>query len=397
MPNIPLLGKKDPPMSDQLPDVAEHGYATSPAGGRTRPFVSADVPQVVDLYLKVFPHGHQYSLNRLSARFRRVLLENPWYDPSISSQVYERDGKVCGFLGVVVRPMLLGSEIIHVATSNHFMVDASARRSMAGLELMSHLFAGPQDLTIAEAGDDSRKLWEALGGRTSFARSLFWTRVLRPAQYALYQLRKRGMRRDLSWLLRLPCGVFDALALRSRHSPLYQSPPDPGEEASEQALVACLSQVKKRNALFPLYDEYSLKWLLGVLSEKKLLGTLRKVLVHGKQREIVGWYIYYLNPKRISTVLHLSALPGYLDEVFRHVCHEAWRQGSIALTGRVEPRYVKEFCQNHCFLHWRSWMLVHSRYPRILTAFDGGEAIFTGLEGEWWISVEDELPEQPET
>jgi len=119
--------------------------------------------------------------------------------------------------------------------------------------------------------------------------------------------------------------------------------------------------------------------------------------VHGKQREIVGWYIYYLNPRRISTVLHLSALPGYLDEVFRHVCHEAWRQGSIALTGRVEPRYVKEFCQNHCFLHWRSWMLVHSRYPRILTAFDGGEAIFTGLEGEWWISVEDELPEQPET
>ena len=275
-------------MSDQLSGVAEHAYSSSSIGGRIRPFVSADVPQIVDLYRRVFHHGHQYSSARLSVRFSRVLLENPWYDPSISSVVYERDGKVCGFLGLVVRPMLLGSEVIRVATSNHFMVDASARRWMAGLELMRHLFAGPQDLTIAEAGDDSRKLWEALGGRTSFARSLFWTRVLRPAQYALYQLRKRGMRPDLSWALRLPCGVFDALAFRMLQSPLYQPPKNPGEEASEQALVGCLSQVKKRNALSPLYDEYSLKWLLAILSEKKLLGTLRKVIVRGSQREIVG-------------------------------------------------------------------------------------------------------------
>jgi hypothetical protein len=387
-----LLGKEEPPM-DQVQSMTEHAYSGSRTGGRTRPFVSADVPQIVDLYLKVFPHGHQYSRNRLCARFNRVLLENPWYNPSISSLVYEKDGRVFGFLGVVVRPMLLGSEVIHVATSNHFMVDASARRSMAGLQLMSHLFAGSQDLTIAEAGDDSRKLWEALGGRTSFARSLFWTRLLRPAQYALQRLRKRWIPPELSWALRPPCALFDTLASRIRQSPLHQSPQDPGEEATEQALVTCLSQVKKRNSLSPLYDEYSLKWLFGVLSEKKMLGTLRKVIVRGSQREIVGWYIYYLNPGGNSTVLHLNALPGYLDQVFRHVCYEAWRQGSIALTGRVEPRFTKEFCRNHCLLHWRSWVLVHSRYPRILTIFDDGEAIFTGLEGEWWISVEGEQPE----
>jgi hypothetical protein len=361
-------------------------------GGRTRPFVADDLPQIVDLYLKAFPQGHQYSRNKLLTRFNHVLLENPWRNSEIRSLVYEKDGKVSGFLGVVVRPMLAGGEKIRVATSNHFMVDPGSR-SMAGLELLSTLFSGPQELTIAEAGDDSRKLWEGLGGRTSSARSLFWTRALRPAGYALQKLQQRGAPRALGWIA-WPFGkAFDALAVRIRKSPLHLPPEAPNEEASTEELLTCFSQLSKRSSLSPCYDQYSLNWLLAVLAEKKKLGTLRKVIVRGDRNEIAGWYLYYSNPGAVGTVLHMHATLGRIDQVFRHLCHDAWQHGAIALTGRVEPRFTKDLCRNHCLLHWRSWALVHSRNPKLLGAFDSGDAIFTALEGEWWISVEGETAE----
>jgi hypothetical protein len=381
-------------MVDQLQSMAVTAKPRLKTSGRIRPFVMADLPQIVDLYLKVFPQGHHYTRDRLLAHFKRVLLQNPWYNPASPSLVYEQDnGNVCGFLGVVARPMLLGGELIRVATSNHFMVDPSTRSTIAGLELLSSLFAGRHDLTIAESGDHSRRIWEALGGRTSFARSLFWTRVLRPARFALYHLRQRRLPLVLARMTVPICGAFDILATRLRHSPLHQVPQESGEEVSAKGLVACFSLFQKQGSLSPHYDECSLKWLLSLLAKKEMLGTLRSVLVRRGQNQVIGWYIYYLNPGGVSTVLHLDVAPGRFDQVFKHLCYHSWRQGSIALTGRLEPRFTKEVCDHHCLLHWRSWMLVHSRNPKILAAFESKDAILTALEGEWWISVEGEKPD----
>jgi len=146
-------------------------------------------------------------------------------------------------------------------------------------------------------------------------------------------------------------------------------------------------------ALRPQYDEYSLNWLLTVLAEKQLLGRLRNVAVRGNLREIIGWYIYYLNVGGVSTVLQLNAAPAHVDRVFQHLCYHSWRHGSIALTGRLAPRFMKHLCDNHCALHWRSWMLVHSRNSKILEALDNPETSFTPLEGESWISVDGEIPD----
>jgi len=373
--------------------VKEMGDSRVVTRGRIRPCIEDDLPGVVDLYLKVFPQGRQYSRNKLHARFNRVLLQNPWYDASIPSLVYEKDDKVIGFLGVVVRPMLLGAEVIRVAVCNHFMVDPGARWTKAGIELLHKHFSGPQDLSIAEAGDASRKLWEAVGGRTSLGYSLYWTRLLCPARYSLYQLEKKAMPRPLVWLIRPICSAVDALAVRIKQNPLYQIAQPPEEELSEGDLLACLARFPRLAAFRPHYDACSLNWLLTLLAEKQLLGTLRKVAVRGSQREIIGWYIYYLKAGGVSTVLQMSATRGHLDRVFQHLCYNAWRHGSIALTGRLEPRFTKDLCDNHCLLHWRSWMLVHSRDSKILEALDNKETFFSPLEGESWISVEGELPD----
>jgi hypothetical protein len=366
-----------------------------PTMGGIRPFDDSDLPAVVELYTKVFPQGRQYSQQRLQARFNTVLLQNPWYDPSIPSLVYEQDGRIVGFLGIVVRPMMMGKTPIRVAVSNHFMVDPDSRSSKAGFSLLSKLFAGPQDLAIAEAGEASRKIWEALGGRTSLSYSLYWTRLLRPARYALYQLGRKALPRPIEWMSRPFCNLADSTLSRIKASPLYQQPQADAEEISTSDLLDCMRRFTKSSALRPCYDEESLNWLLKILEAKRTLGCLRKAAVRGERNEIVGWYVYYLNAGGVSTVVQIWSAPGRLDHILKHLCYNAWRRGSIALTGRVQPRFTKEYGANQCFLHWRSWMLVHSRDPRILDAVDHQDAFFTPLEGESWISVEGEIPDSP--
>ena len=363
--------------------------------GEIRAFVESDLPAVAELYARVFPQGRQYSQARLQARFNRVLLQNPWHDPSIPSLIYEQEGRIVGFLGVVVRPMMLGNVPLRVAVSNHFMVDPDSRSTKAGLSLLSKLFAGSQDLAIAESGDSSRKIWEMLGGRTSLSYSLYWTRLLRPARYVLYQLGRKALPRPLDWLSRPFCNVADAIVTRVRQSPLYQQPQPAEEELSTKELIECVKRFSKTSALRPSYDEDSLNWLLETLGEKRVLGSLRKAVVRGERNEIIGWYIYYLNVTGVSTVLQIWSSPGRLDQILDHLCYHAWRRGSIALTGRLQPRFTKEYGANQCFLHWRAWMLVYSRDPKILEAVDHQDAFFTPLEGESWISVEGEIPDVP--
>lgn len=363
------------------------------AGG-IRPFDESDLPAVAELYSKVFSQGRQYSQSRLQARFNKILLQNPWYDPSIPSLVYEQEGRIVGFLGIVVRPMLLGSTPLRVAVSNHFMVDPDSRSTKAGLSLLSKLFGGPQDLAIAESGESSRKIWEALGGHTSLGYSLYWTRLLRPARYGLYQLERKALPGQLGLVGRPFCNLADAIVTRIKPSPLYQRPQPAEEELSSKGLLECMVRFSKPSALRPSYDECSLDWLLAVLAEKRELGTLRKAVVRGEQNKILGWYIYHLNTGGVSNVLQIWASPGGLSQVLDHLCYHAWRRGSIALTGRLQPRFAREYGPNHCFLHWRSWMLVHSRDPKILEAVDHQDAFFTSLEGESWISVEGEVPDR---
>jgi hypothetical protein len=363
--------------------------------GGIRPFDEGDLPSVVDLYTKVFPQGRQYSKQRLQTRFNKVLLENPWYDASIPSLVYEQDGQVVGFLGILVRPMLLGKTQIRVAVSNHFMVDPESRSTKAGLSLLSKLFAGPHDLAIAEAGESSRKIWEALGGRTSLSYSLYWTRLLRPARYSLYQLGRKALPRPVEYLSRPFCNVADSIVARIKQSPLYQQPHTDEEEVSTSDLLDCMRRFTKPSALRPCYDEESMNWLLKVLEEKRDLGELRKAVVRAERNETVGWYVYYLNAGGVSTVVQMWSAPDRLDHMLKSVCYHAWRRGSIAVTGRVQPRFTKEYGTNHCFLHWRSWMLVQSRDPKILDAVDHQDAFFTPLEGESWISVEGENSDMP--
>lgn len=350
--------------------------------------IEEDLGAIVELYLKVFGGDRPASPEELRRYFHSIFFQNPWVDKDLPSLVCQEGERIIGFLGVIPRPMLLNGRPIRLAVSNHFMVDPSSRSTLAAVQLLKAFFAGLQDMSLAEAGNDSRKVWEALGGMTSLPHSLYWTRPLRPSRYMLFQFEKRGLSQALAWTLRPICRVFDALAGRLPRSPFRLVREASENVLTETALLECLSRLSSDQFLHPVYDPRTLTWLLDILEQKKSHGMLRRLILHNSQGGIAGWYLYYLKPGGISEVLQIGAERGSMGRVLDHLFYHARKQGAVALTGRLDPKFMEEFDNKYCLIHRgdRAWMLVHTRHPDLLAAIHRDDIFLSRLEGEWWVS-----------
>ena len=366
--------------------------ASSGAGaGRVRPFVETDIDKVAELHRRVFRRGESLSAE-LVASYRRyfsdVVLNNPWADPKMPSLVYELlDNEIAGFIGVVPKPMLMGGEPIAAAVSSQFIVDPERRATtLAGIQLMRAFLDGPQDLSIAdEANDSSRKLWEGLGGSTSLLYSVHWTRPLRPARLALSSLSKRKKLALLATLARPVAAFSDVIAARLPGSPFRLGPCEmSGEEASDDTLVACIHEHAAKLAVRPDYDASSFSWLLERCARRGHLGRLHRVLLRDPKGHVVGWYVYFAKRGGIGQVLHMAAKRGFAGAVMNHLSVEARRQSVVALTGRLEPDFLRALSSAYCMLQrGRYWMLIHSRKQDILAALHRGDAHLSRIEGEF--------------
>jgi hypothetical protein len=349
--------------------------------GKIRPLAESDIPQLVELYRKVFLGGHEASRERESAyreHFEQIFLRHPWVDEALPSLVYHEDGKIIGCIGVMPHRMIWNRRPIRAAVIHHFMVDP-ARRGRLGLRLLKSSMSGPQDLLFAtEAGDSSRKIWEGLGGKTLALHGLRWTRALRPGRYILARLQARRSLAPLALAL-VPLGraVDGALARRPA------APASCGEDLDEEIFLARLAEVSRERALRPDYDGSSLRWLLKKLAGMKEYGELRKVQVRNSERKIIGWYLYFLKPGGIGEVVQIAARGNDLEEVLDHLFYDGWRQGMAAVSGLLDPISMAAFRAKRCFFYGGSWVMVHSKDPDLLQTIDRGDAFLTRLEGEW--------------
>ena len=172
---------------------------------------------------------------------------------------------------------------------------------------------------------------------------------------------------------------------RLPESPFRVSRPSvSGSELDAKTLLDFLSELSRSWTLRPEYDERSVNWLLEVLAQKSEHGTFQGVAVRDSAGEPVGWYLYYRNRGGIGEVVQVGAREEWTGQVLDHLFYHAWRAGVLALSGRIEPRFLPEFRDRRCvFLHRGYWMLVHSRRPETLEPIHRGEALLTRLEGEW--------------
>jgi hypothetical protein len=359
-----------------------------------RAFTKNDIPQVVNLFQKVFFNNGQTapSSSNLSAYFEGTFFHSPWTEDGteeeIRSLVYETsDGAIVGFIGIIPRRMLLHGRPIRAAVSMHFMVEPGSRSTLAGVQLLKTFFSGPQDLSLTDsAGALGRKIWEGFGGATALAYSINWVRLLRPSRYVLRLLaRKNRLLRLFAALLSPLCPIVDAMAscalphrfgkpVASLHS----------KDLDQETLLAGIAQFPSGYALRPDYDPGSLFWLLAKADQLARPGVLRKVALHNDDGEMVGWYLYELSADGMGEVLQIVGRRNSFGEVLDHLFYHGRKNGAVALSGRLDPKFAQEFSDKYCFFNCGGpWTLTHSRNPEILQAIYQGDMFLTRLEGEW--------------
>ena len=358
--------------------------------GQVRPFVEEDIPQVADLHRRVFPTGDHLSCRMqrsYTSYFREIFLNNPWYDEDLPSLVYQdADGAIVGFLGVMPRWMSVRGRPIQAAISSQFIVEPDRRFTLAAVQLAKAFLSGPQDLSIAdEASNISCRLWERAGGVIARLYSLYWGRLLRPNQFILARFGKHSLPAPIVATAKPVCRLLDSLAAWMPGSPFRQTKPRvSGEELEAQTLLACMSEFSRDRSVRAEYDERSLKWLFEILAQKAQHGAFQKVAVRNGAGDLIGWYLHYLNRGGIGEVLQLGAKENSIKDVLDHLSYHAWRKGVVALSGRLEPRFLQEVCNSSCVYHHRGmWVLVHSHDPKLLESIHCGDAFLTRLEGEW--------------
>lgn len=367
--------------------------AVRPAPGFVRPLEEDDLAHVAELHARYMPGSGQSSPGAIREHLSRLLLQHPWRNQYLRSLVYQESaGRVAGCIGVMPRPMLFEGRPVTAAVSHSFIVEPDARPMLAALELAKHFLAGPQDLSLAETGKVSRKLWERAGGTVSLLYSLCWTRPLRPSRYALSFLRRRGLPAPLERALRLPCDLLDRLAPLAGPSFRLSSPATfaaagLASELNGAGFCETLAGCVRARALQPRYEPSGTDWLLQTLAHKEGHGDLHRVLVRNSQREAVGWYLYCARRDGIATVIQLGARDGAAELVFDHLCRHAREHGAIAVSGQLDPPLFHVLAARDCVFHHDggSSFLVHSRDPAILQAIHRGDAFLTRLEGAWWI------------
>ena len=359
------------------------------AGERVRPMTERDGEQVLELYGRVFPRRPAGGSESATEYLREILWRNPWRDETLPSLVYEDGkGRIAGCLGVMPRPMLLAGRPIQAAISHTFMVEPGSRSSLAALALARAFVSGSQDLSIAEGGSPSRRILERFGGTTSLVYSLRWTRPLRPTRYLLSCLRRRGLAAAATLSLAPLCSAADAIApLVLGESARLARPRGTGEDLTPDDLLEMLSHTAADRSLRPAYDRQSLAWLLDLLAKKKHRGLFRRVGLRDGAGDLLGWYLYFLNPGGISEVVQIGARKMFLDDVLDHLFYHARRGGALAVSGQLDPSAFQSLAAKGSVFHHdgASWFLIHSRNPAVLAAIHRTDAFLTRLEGEWCI------------
>jgi hypothetical protein len=357
-----------------------------PRLGQIRPLQRADLRATTALFELALGSGAPKVDPAKVALFERAFLDNPWVDPELPSLVAtDEHERVIGFIGLEVRRMRFGGRPVRAVWGQNLVVQPDARRLGIGAILLQRMLHGPQDLTLTDsATDTTRKIWMSLGGHTLELKGVHWVRVFRPWRIAAHVAASR-VRPRLRAVLRPVAASLDAATVAAAARYLEPEPTD--ERAvplTPRLLVEAMPKVTRRLTLYPNYDEQYLEWLFRELARVKRRGQLIAHLVLDSASRPLGWYVYYLRPAWRSEVLQLVADERSAGRVLDHLLFHAYKHGSAAVRGRLEPGLVETVVNRKCLLMHRGGALAHSRDQELLCALHSGRSVATRLEGEWW-------------
>lgn len=355
------------------------------------PLERADIQGVAQLFQKIMRRSTAPPPVELTSYVDRIYLHSPWQDESIRSLVYKQNGGVSGFISVLPFPMTLYGAPIRAAIGGNFMVDPAMSNPLAGPRLLKMFLAGPQDVAFTDSANaKARKIWEGLGSVSIQPYALQWLHVIRPGGLALSMGMRNTVVAPLAVLVKPISFLIDTIVAAIPQSPFYRETSVlQSQEMTSHDLLTAIRSFASGFALAPEYTEASLEWVIRNAEAKREYGALRKIAVYNAGHVLQGWCLYYPNPGDVGRVLQLGANARTASAVLSHLFWDARKQGSIALLGRMEPRYIQQLSSLNCvFVHRGSSLMVHSNNADIVNSLHRGDAFFSRLEGDWWTKLQ---------
>lgn len=356
-----------------------------------RPFAHDDAEAVASLFQVTMRGSDTPPPAGLAGYFRSHFLDGPFADPQIPSLVYcSPQGDIDGFIGVAVQPMRFGDRTLRAAILGTLMVRDHEQRPMAGARLLKRVFAGSQDVTLSEtAGDASLAMWRQLKGGVLDRHSLYFLRVLRPAEFGLGMLAQRlRPARLLTPLARL----LDGIAGRKEGPVRWTGLPagfraQGGIEARPvdvAAFTAMTADILSRNAIVPLWPDDCLPRVISEAMDKPTLGHAHLCQVVTKPGRAIGGFLLHhggRGPASVTDILHDPGQAGpVLDALFLY----AQGLGAASVQGRTTPHLLDALLSRRTLFAHESASVIDARDPEIVAAFRDGRAHFNGLVGERW-------------
>jgi hypothetical protein len=355
---------------------------------RVRPFLPSDVGAVASLYERVVRSGKSVASSALQAAFHSLFVSSPLVSREIPPLVLESSSGLLGFQGVHVRRTTSG----HVLASlGPLFVAPEARASGQGLQILSRVLQGSQQLTYSDgASEEARRLWERLGGSCSNAHSLEWVLPLRPLTTVL-RLSARGRNRNIAATLSSlrPIAYLGDLLVSSRWHRKLEGKPAVGvllEEIQIDEWLAFLDLISNETDLNPVFTPDIASWTVKELKSLKSRGDF-KLLGAKRNGKIVGTASVYLSRDATLSVMQLCGLEKHRLEVMVALIRYCKDRGVVAIEGRMDAG-MKGIAGNLPLFYQRSTpFLVHSRDSVLLDRFVGLGSRFSRLDGEWVMNL----------
>jgi predicted N-acetyltransferase YhbS len=356
-----------------------------------RPLERDDLPAVAALYADFAGWNRDASEPGLVDYFGRTLLEDPFAEDDVPALVYEDpQAGVVGVIGSRVRRYHDGPRVVRLACSGPLLAHPAHRgRGVGGLLLRRYL-AGPQNLTFNDrAIGEVPDMWQRLGGVAHASASIGWACVVAQAGAAAAAFARRFAPS------REPPGAallarIDALTERR-----LRPPPAAGsiEPLTNDALLDLLTRLRRAFPLRPAYDDAYLTWLFRELAVAAIPGHLVSRLVRADDGRPAGAYVMFVAPRWYAQVVQVAVADADADLVLDHLMHDAAAEGAVEVRGRYDPHLLAALRARRCRLIGADWTLVHSRDRELLGGVLSSRALFTRLDGEWWMLPHTRVPE----
>lgn len=371
-----------------------------------RPFLPEDAPAVASLWQYWFRGKTRTPDPGLTELVQRLYVEQPGVDQDVTPLVaHDEDGRMLGFLGATVAPVVVDGRPGKLAGLFPPLVDPDLAPTTVASFLLRKFLAGSQDLTMSDGGHPKfERIWETLGGMIAPIQSLRWVKLFRPAQVAQEALSGRSWVKGLRPLISPFAVGSDWLARRAVPGRLTaKGSALQAETLSPESLTEANRSLHAKARLRVDYQAESLRWQFEEMARIREQGDLQTVLLRDQKDSLAGWYVYHLNPGGTSRVYMLSGSDRHLDGVIDHLFHHADQRGAAALMGRLEPRLRRPMTDRGTLIHGGgSLQMIHAKDPTLMQDAVLGRLAFSRLEGEnwyWWSIISAHVPrvDQPGT